>query len=228
MEARRRSLLLMREYARRLLSTGLSHGAKLILSPRVIGGVSSSSRAAGGGSGECELHAVLHLLGGEADAFVHPLASGAAMQSAHMAVRDIDNARATRVSQINADLPNAQWLTLNLLGGLLLSSFLLLELHAPKLEALLFGALCATSTMFVYVIQDLADPFHGCWSVGPAEEAVADLHTQIDAAWQVSVGHSFALNVRNLSPGSALSQRQADTRKAAQSPVSSATPQASA
>lgn len=113
-------------------------------------------------------------------------------------------------------------------GGLLLSSFLLLELHAPKLEALLFGALCATSTMFVYVIQDLADPFHGCWSVGPAEEAVADLHTQIDAAWQVSVGHNFALNVRNLSPGSALSQRQADTRKAAQSPVSSATPQASA
>ena len=41
-------------------------------------------------------------------------------------VRDIDDARAVRVSNINADLPYAQWLTLNLLGGLLMSSFPLL------------------------------------------------------------------------------------------------------
>ena len=56
---------------------------------------------------------------------ISPAAATTALQAAHTAVRDIDDARAVRVSNINADLPYAQWLTLNLLGGLLMSSFLL-------------------------------------------------------------------------------------------------------
>ena len=36
---------------------------------------------------------------------------------------------------------------------------------APKLEAALFGAICAISVVFFFVIEDLADPFEGHWSV---------------------------------------------------------------
>ena len=39
-----------------------------------------------------------------------------------------------RTSNINADLPGAQWLTLNLLGGLLMLSFLLLDLQVRWLK----------------------------------------------------------------------------------------------
>ena len=52
----------------------------------------------------------------------------------------------------------AQWVTLNMLGGLLLGSFLLLDIGAPKLEATLFGSLCATSVAFRLVIDDLSNP----------------------------------------------------------------------
>ena len=66
----------------------------------------------------------------------------------------------------------------------LILSFLLLDLSAPKLEAMLFGAICATSCVFVYVIADLSDPFNGHWSVGAATAEVEALEKKIQAAWR--------------------------------------------
>ena len=76
---------------------------------------------------------------------ISPAAATTALQAAHTAVRDIDDARAVRVSNINADLPYAQWLTLNLLGGLLMSSFLLLDpACAPFFLFLSLSAACCS------------------------------------------------------------------------------------
>ena len=99
----------------------------------------------------------------------------AALTAAQQAVTAISEARALRVSQINADLPAAQFLTLNLLGGLLLGSFLLTDLKNDQLEAALFGAIAASATVIKQVLGDLASPFSGSWSIAPAHLAASDL-----------------------------------------------------
>lgn len=106
---------------------------------------------------------------------------GAGLAAVHAVVRDIDNARAVRVSQIHADLPSAQWVSLNLLGALLLTSFLLLDLKHQMLEATLFGGLVAASALFYEVVTDLSNPFdfEEAWSVKPAALAVAALEEKI-------------------------------------------------
>ena len=75
--------------------------------------------------------------------------------------------------------PVMQWRTLVLLGFAQLFSFLLLDLSAPHLEALLFGLVTAASSLFYFVIADLSDPFGGFWSVEPAVTELATLELRL-------------------------------------------------
>jgi len=205
-DARRKVLSLLRNYVKKLLESGLSHGARLVytsddtaMSPDAPPSPAPPSSAPASPealdtfhSWDAELAGALKLLGdsrgtvSDSEVFVGP-----ALIAAHTAVRDIDDARAVRVSNINADLPPAQWVTLNLLGGLLVVSFLLLDLEAPKLEATLFGAICASAFVFVLVIHDLGNPFEGNWSVTAAASEVQMLEKKIDLCWQETVGNQF-------------------------------------
>ena len=99
----------------------------------------------------------------------------ASLNAAQHCVTSITEARAVRVSQIHAELPQAQFLTLNLLGGLLLGAFLLTDLHNEQLEAVLFGAIAGVATVFRAVLADLATPFEGVWSIEPARFAAREL-----------------------------------------------------
>ena len=102
-------------------------------------------------------------------------ATVATLNAVHHSVTTICEARALRVSQINADLPPAQFLTLNVLGGLLLGSFLLSDLKNDQLEAALFGAIAGSAAIFKQILHDLAGPFSGSWSVEPARKSGGDL-----------------------------------------------------
>ena len=102
-------------------------------------------------------------------------ATFAALNAAQHALTSIAEARAVRVSQINADLPQVQFLTINMLGGLLLGSFLLTDLKNDQLEAALFGVIAGVATVLKQVLADLASPFSGSWSVGQAQKAGSDL-----------------------------------------------------
>ena len=46
---------------------------------------------------------------------------------------------------------------------------------APRLEALLFGTIAGTFHLINSFLSDLADPFGGSWSVGPARDEVYNL-----------------------------------------------------
>lgn len=102
-------------------------------------------------------------------------ATVASLNAAQHAATAVSDARALRVSQINADLPPAQFLTLTVLAMLLLGSFLLTDLKNDKLEAALFGAIAGAAALFKQVLLDLSSPFSGSWSVDPARQAAADL-----------------------------------------------------
>ena len=135
-DVRRSALNILKNYSKDLLNNGLKDGARLIAdTPAAPPG----SPSGGSGNEAADLHDVLKLIGSApalsanvvaTNLSISPAAATTALQAAHTTVRDIDDARAVRVSNINADLPYAQWLTLNLLGGLLMSSFLLLDLGA--------------------------------------------------------------------------------------------------
>jgi hypothetical protein len=61
-------------------------------------------------------------------------ATVASLNAAQHAATAVSDARALRVSQINADLPPAQFLTLTVLAMLLLGSFLLTDLKNDKAQ----------------------------------------------------------------------------------------------
>ena len=104
---------------------------------------------------------------------------------------------------LTADLPVMQGRTRGLLGFAQLFSFLLLDLSAPHLEALLFGLVTAASSLFYFVIADLSDPVGGFWSVEPAVTERATLELRLkrerpDAGTRVlpaSVGSSRNIRI---------------------------------
>ena len=107
-------------------------------------------------------------------------ATVATLSAAQQCIEVVFEARGLRVSQINADLPPAQFLTLNVVGFLVLGSFLLLELKNDNLEAGLFGAVTGAVAIFHRVLRDLACPFNGQWSVAAAQSSGDDLLALID------------------------------------------------
>ena len=204
-DAYRQVIELLLAYGRELGSTGLSTRARLVGEEKAVGWRGARTNLAGAmaaASGKAappsprespsrafadvkSLHLVLPLLAAAAAAkngaaeMVNDAARTAAMHAVHHALRDVDDARAQRVSQISADLPVMQWRTLVLLGFAQLFSFLLLDLSAPHLEALLFGLVTAASSLFYFVIADLSDPFGGFWSVEPAVTELATLELRL-------------------------------------------------
>ena len=67
-----------------------------------------------------------------------------------------------------------------MLGGLLLGSFLLLDIGAPKLEALLFSVTTGSFVLINIFLDDLADPFGGSWNVDVAREELEELLEKLD------------------------------------------------
>ena len=140
---------LLRRHAAALLSLGLSAEARLDGS---LFGSTAAVRRAGG----------------------HDAAGSAALLAAALAaVRDVDRAAAKRVSEINADLPDAHWWTMYFLSLLLLGSFLIEDGVGQPLGATLFAGVSASAALFYGVLSDVRNPFGGSWSVGAARQAVS-------------------------------------------------------
>lgn len=77
----------------------------------------------------------------------------------------ITEARAKRVSAIAGALPSIQGITQRVISVVILLGFVLVDLGAPKLEALLFAVICGCFFLINSFLDDLADPFSGTWSI---------------------------------------------------------------
>jgi len=82
------------------------------------------------------------------------------------AIQAATSARALRVSHVNSDLPVVQKTTERLLSYVILGGFVLVDLKAPILEALLFSVIAGCFTTIHGFLMDLSDPFSGQWTVG--------------------------------------------------------------
>lgn len=82
------------------------------------------------------------------------------------AIQAATSARALRVSHVNSELPAVQKITARLLSYVILLGFVLVDLKAPILEALLFSVICGCFTTIHVFLADLSDPFSGQWTVG--------------------------------------------------------------
>ena len=76
--------------------------------------------------------------------------------------------RSRRLSAIAADLPDVQKWAERVIAVTLILGFLLVDLGAPKLEALLFSAVVGVFSLIASFLEDLSDPFGGAWNVGDA------------------------------------------------------------
>ena len=91
-------------------------------------------------------------------------------------------ARAQRLSAIAAELPPVQTITQRVISAVLLLGFVLVDLGSPTLEAVLFSTISACFFLIAAFLDDLANPFGGSWSVGPAQEELQILADSIDRA----------------------------------------------
>ena len=82
------------------------------------------------------------------------------------AIQTATSARALRISHVNSDLPVVQNITERLLSYVILLGFVLVDLNAPVLEALLFSVISGCFTTIHGFLTDLSDPFSGQWTVG--------------------------------------------------------------
>lgn len=83
------------------------------------------------------------------------------------AIQSATSARALRISHVNSELPAVQSMTARLLSHVILGGFVLVDLKAPILEALLFAVISGCfATIHGWFLVDLSDPFSGQWMVG--------------------------------------------------------------
>ncbi|KAL3909200.1 MAG: hypothetical protein SGARI_002717 [Bacillariaceae sp.] len=82
------------------------------------------------------------------------------------AIQAATSARALRIAHVNSDLPVVQKITERLLSYVILGGYVLVDLKAPILEALLFSVLAGCFTTIHGFLMDLSDPFSGQWTVG--------------------------------------------------------------
>ena len=106
------------------------------------------------------------------------------------AVEQIATARSKRISAIAAELPLVQLNSQRIITIVVLLGFVLVDLGAPKLEALLFSAVSSTFVLLNIFLADLADPFGGSWNVDAAREELEALVDTLDAARQKKGAHS--------------------------------------
>ena len=98
------------------------------------------------------------------------------------AVQTISAARSKRISAIAAELPVVQTVAQRVITAVVLLGFVLVDLGAPRLEALLFAVTTGSFVLINVFLNDLSDPFGGSWNVDAArtelEELVAALERQ--------------------------------------------------
>jgi hypothetical protein len=89
------------------------------------------------------------------------------LNAVHDELRTTTRARSERVSIAARHIPRIHWFQIELLSSLIMIGFLLLDLGAPLLEALLL-ALTTAAIMVLYLsLFDLDYPFDGLWRVEP-------------------------------------------------------------
>jgi hypothetical protein len=89
------------------------------------------------------------------------------LNAIHDELRTTTRARSERLSIAARHIPRIHWFQIELLSTLIMVGFLLLDLHAPLLEALLLG-LTTSAIMVLYLsLFDLDYPFGGLWRVEP-------------------------------------------------------------
>ncbi len=89
------------------------------------------------------------------------------LNAIHDELRTTTRARSERLSIAARHIPRIHWFQIELLSTLIMVGFLLLDLQAPLLEALLLG-LTVSAIMVLYLsLFDLDYPFGGLWRVEP-------------------------------------------------------------
>ena len=91
----------------------------------------------------------------------------------------ISQVRSQRISAIAAELPPIQTVTQRVITAVVLLGFVLVDLGAPKLEALLFSVTTASFVLINIFLEDLSDPFGCSWNVDAARAELEELVTQL-------------------------------------------------
>ena len=110
--------------------------------------------------------------------------SAALCRAAGDTVVGLGRARTQRASAIAAALPLVQRLAERAIACVVLLSFVLVDLGAPKLEATLFAIVCGSFYLINSFLEDLSDPYGGSWratdgSWQDLEWLVADLSRRL-------------------------------------------------
>ena len=100
-------------------------------------------------------------------------------QLASRAVSTITQARSQRISAIAAELPPIQTVTQRVITAVVLLGIVLVDLGAPKFEALLFSVTTACFVLINIFLEDLSDPFGGSWNVDTARAELKELVSQL-------------------------------------------------
>ena len=98
------------------------------------------------------------------------------------AVHGASTARSTRISAIAAELPLIQSVAQRVITVVVLLGFVLVDLGAPKLEALLFSVTTGCFVLINVFLADLSDPFGGSWNVEPAEAELEEFVATLGAS----------------------------------------------
>lgn len=89
------------------------------------------------------------------------------LNAIHDELRTTTRARSERVSIATRQIPRIHWFQIELLSSLIMVGFLLLDLSAPLLEALLLGLTTGAILVLYLSLFDLDYPFDGLWRVEP-------------------------------------------------------------
>lgn len=89
------------------------------------------------------------------------------LAAVHDELRRTTRARSERLSIAARHIPRIHWFQIELLSTLIMVGFLLLDLHAPPLEALLLGLTTGAIMVLYLSLFDLDYPFDGLWRVEP-------------------------------------------------------------
>jgi hypothetical protein len=82
-------------------------------------------------------------------------------------LRSATRSRSERLTVAVRHIPRIHWFQIELLSMLIMVGFLLLDLRAPLLEALLFGMTASAISVLYLSLFDLDYPFGGLWRVEP-------------------------------------------------------------
>ena len=89
------------------------------------------------------------------------------LDALHDELRTTTRARSERLSIAARHIPRIHWFQIELLSTLIIVGFLLLDMGAPLLEALLLGLTSGAITVLYLSLFDLDYPFGGLWRVEP-------------------------------------------------------------